>query len=121
MAPLPAGLALGELLVELARVEQDERRPVRSSRRWRGSAREAALDQQREQAAVVEVGVGQQDGVDLGRVEGERDPVADRLVGAALEHAAVDQDAGPLGHEQVLGAGHGRGAPPRKRISIPPW
>ena len=61
---------------------------------WIGPA-VAVLDQQRQQAAVVEVGVGQQDRVELGRVERERDPIADRLVGAALEHAAVDRGRGP--------------------------
>src|SRR6185369_431792 len=42
-------------------------------------------------------------------VVGQRDPVADRLVGAALEHPAVDQDAGSAGLEQVLRAGDGGG------------
>ena len=51
--------------------------------------------------------MGQQDGVELGRVERERDPVADRLVRAALEHAAVDEDARALGDEQELRAGDG--------------
>ena len=43
----------------------------------------------------------------LCRVEAERDPVADRLVRAALEHAAVDQDPGPLGLEEELRTGDG--------------
>ena len=57
----------------------------------------AGLDQQRQQAAMVEMGVGQQDGVELVRVERERDAVADRFVRAALEHPAVDEDPGPVG------------------------
>ena len=59
---------------------------------------------------MVEVGVRQQDGVERRRVERERDPVADRLVRAALEHAAVDEDRGLLGGEQELRAGDGRRA-----------
>ena len=39
VALLPACLALGELLVELARVEQDQRRPARPCPRSRGSGR----------------------------------------------------------------------------------
>ena len=54
--------------------------------------------------------MGQQDGVELARVERERDPVADRFVRAALEHPAVDEDPGPLGVEQELRAGDGRRA-----------
>ena len=111
MAALPAGLALGELLVEPARVEQDQASPARSCRPWHGSGRvKPSLDQERQEAAVVEVGMRQQDGVEVGRLERERDPVADRLVRAALEHAAVDQDARPLGDEQELRAGDGRRA-----------
>ena len=59
---------------------------------------------------MVEVGVGQDDRVEVRRVEAERDPVADRLVGAALEHPAIDQDPRPVGLDQELGAGDGRGA-----------
>ena len=46
---------------------------------------------------MVEVGMRQQDGVEIPGLERERDPVADRFVRAALEHAAIDQDARPLG------------------------
>jgi hypothetical protein len=70
----------------------------------------AGLHEQRQQAAVVEMGVGQEDGVELGRVEGERDPVADRLVRAALEHPAVDEDLSALRGQQELRPGDGRGA-----------
>jgi len=54
------------------------------------------------------MGVGQEDRVEGCRVEPEGDPISDGLVGTALEHAAVDQDAGALGDEQELGAGDGR-------------
>ena len=59
---------------------------------------------------MVEMRVGQQDGVELVRVEREGHAVADRFVRAALEHPAVDEDAGLGGLEEVLGAGDGRGA-----------
>ncbi len=58
-----------------------------------------------------------------GRVVGERDPVADRLVRAALEHPAVDQDPGSLRGQQVLRAGHGRRGPEELEVhqrSLPP-
>ena len=110
VALLPAGLALGELLVELAGVEQDERGQLDRAGGGVDPAAIALLDQQRQQPAMVEVGVGQQDRIELARVERERDPVADRLVRAALEHPAVDEDPRPVGVEQELGPGDGRGA-----------
>ena len=58
---------------------------------------------------MVEVSVGQQDGVDFRGVVRERNPVADRLVGAALKHPAIDQDPGALRRQQELRAGDGRG------------
>ena len=73
---------------------------------WIGP-REPALDEERQQAAMVQVGVGQHDRVETLRVEAERDPVADGLVRAPLEHAAVDQDPGPFGLEEELRTGDG--------------
>ncbi len=107
MPLLPARLALGELLVELAGVEQDERRQLDRAGGGVDGAAISALDQQRQQAAVVEMGMGQEDGVEIGRMEGERDAIADRFVRAALEHPAIDEDLCPLGDEQVLRAGDG--------------
>src|SRR6185369_14255923 len=52
-------------------------------------------------------------------VVGQRDPVADRLVGAALEHPAVDQDAGSAGLEQVLRAGDGGGT--AEEVEVHQW
>ncbi len=55
--------------------------------------RKPCLHQLRQQAAVVDMGVGQQHGVDVGGPErkGAVVQLLQRLV--ALEHAAVDQDA----------------------------
>ena len=105
VALLPAGLALGELLVQLPRVEEDQGRQLDGARRGVDRAAVAALDQQRQQAAMVEVRVGQQHRIEVRRIERERDPVADRFVRAALEHPAVDEDARPGGLEEELRAG----------------
>ena len=56
---------------------------------------------------MVQVCVGQDDRIELARVERERDPIPDRLVRAALEHPAVDEHARPFGDEQELGTGDG--------------
>ena len=123
IALLAPDLALRELLLELARVEQDEGRQLDRALRRPDRSREAGLDDVRDQAAVVEVGMGQQDRVDRLRVVGQRNPVADRLVRAALEHPAIDQDRGPVGGQQILRTGHGRGRPEELEVhprSLPP-
>ena len=92
VALLPAGLALGELLVQVTGVEKYEGRQLDRPGRRMDLALVAGLDEHRQAAAMVEVGVGQDDGIELARVEPERHPVADRFVRAALEHPAIDQD-----------------------------
>ena len=57
---------------------------------------------------MVEVGMGQQHRVNLAWVVRKRHLVADAFAGRALEHAAIDDDLGPFGLEQILRAGHGR-------------
>jgi hypothetical protein len=93
--------------VELAGVEQHEGRQLDRPGRGVDRAGIALLDEERQQAAVVEMRVGHQHRVQLARFEGERDPVADGLVRAALEHAAVDEDARSRGLDEVLRAGDG--------------
>ena len=74
-------------------------------------AAEAVAHDQREEPAVVEVGVGDQDRVELRR---RRSPSGTRfridLVRAALEHPAVDQDLGAFGGQEEAGARDGRRA-----------
>ena len=110
VAPLPAGRPLRELLLELRRVEEHEPGQLGGGRRAHDRAPEALLDQQREQPAVVEVGVGEDDGVERRRVHAQRHPVAHRLVGAALEHPAVDEDPRVARVDEVARARHGPGA-----------
>ena len=114
-----AGRALGELLLELGRVEQHEPGELGGRRGADDGAAEALVDEQRQEAAVVEVGVGQDDGVERRRVEAQRHVVADRLVGAALEHAAVDEDLGPAGVDEVAGPGHGPRAAEEGQLHAP--
>ena len=62
--------------------------------------------------------MGQQDRVERLRVVGERDPVADRLVRAALEHPAVDEDRGAARSSRRNWEPVTVVAPPRKWISM---
>ncbi len=63
----------------------------------------------RDEAAVIEVRVREEERVDRLRVVRERDAIPDHVVRAPLEHAAVDEHARAIGLEQVLRAGHGAG------------
>ena len=58
---------------------------------------------------MVEVRVREQDRVEVPRFIGQRHAVADDLVGAALEHAAIDEDLRATGLDEELGAGDRRG------------
>ena len=109
MLALPACLPLGELLLEAARVEEDQLGQLACPAGGDDRAVEACVDDMRDQPAVVEMSVRQENRVDPGRVVGERHAVADGLVWTPLEHATVDEDAGTLRDEQELGAGDRRG------------
>src|SRR5438094_9838020 len=60
----------------------------------------------RDEPAVIEMRVREQERVDLARRVGERHAVADHIVRAALEHAAVDKHTRPVGLEQILRTRH---------------
>src|SRR6266576_907383 len=60
----------------------------------------------RNEPAVIEMRVREQERVDLTRRVGERHAIADHIVRAALEHSAVDEHARPIGLEQILRTGH---------------
>jgi len=107
MPPLPAPVPLRELLLEPAAVHQDDLRELGCRARQVDRAGEALPDDDGQEPAMVEVRVGDEDRVKLGRVVPERDAVPDRLVRRALEHPAVDQDLRAGGREQEAGAGDG--------------
>src|SRR5256886_4455239 len=60
----------------------------------------------RDEPAVVEMRVREQERVDLARLIGEGHAVADHVVRAALEHAAVDEHPRSVGLEQILRTRH---------------
>ena len=121
----PVAVALGELLLELARVEQHQRGQFDRAPGGVDGAVEALGHDVRDEAAVVQMGVGQDDRVKAGRVVGEGNSVAHLLVRPALKHAAVDEHLGPLGDEQELGSGDGVGSAEEvdfhARILTPQW
>ncbi len=70
---------------------------------------EAVVAELGEVAAVVDVGVGEDDAVDLLGVEGEGTIALHGLGAAALEEAAVEEDALAVDFEEVLRTGGGAG------------
>ena len=62
----------------------------------------------RQQAGVVDVRVGQQHEIELAHVEAdvERREVFGPRLGAALEHAAIDEKAGLAGVDEIAGTGN---------------
>jgi hypothetical protein len=86
-------------------------------RRWRRMdlAAVAARHQPGQQAAVVEVRVAQDDGVERVRPESPRLAVARRGIAAALHEAAVDQHAAATVLDEVMGAGDLAGRPEERQ------
>ena len=83
--------------------------------------RAAGRGKARQQAAVVDVRVGQQDEVEPAEIATERRPIARGRLAAALEHAAVDQEADAVRFHQQAGSGHlsGRTEERQAHVSTP--
>jgi len=77
------------------------------SRRAEDAAAIAAGDEPGQIAAMIEVGVSQDDGVDGCRGDGEGVPVPQAQFLEALKQTAVDENPVPVHLEQMLGPGHG--------------
>jgi hypothetical protein len=66
----------------------------------------AVPEQDGQATAVVEMAMAEHDGVDPLRIERQRIAVAPLVLAAALEQAAIQQDALASGVHQVAGAGY---------------
>ena len=107
LAPQRPVLPLDLALLDLAAVRQHEGEEIERRRGGMDRPGEAAAGQLGHQAAVVDMGVGEEEIVDGGGIEGKGRVVqfADR--GVALEHAAVDEEASAIVLDQIAGAGDG--------------
>src|SRR4051812_3046483 len=76
---------------------------------------EALLDQERKPPAMVDVGVAQNHGVDPASVERELHVQSVAFRPVTLEQAAVEQDPGPGGFEQVHRPGNLSGSAPERQ------
>jgi len=101
--------ALDLALLDVAAVRQHERQQIGGARGSEHRPAKAGLHQARDHAAMVDMGVGQQQELGLARIEGQGAVVegVERL--RALEHAAVDEESALRMADPVAGAGHGAG------------
>src|SRR5512139_3220208 len=103
-------MAVGELCILLLQegtIDQDQLGDVYRSRGRVNRAAKAVADQPWQVAAMVEVPVGEDDGIDRICRHGKRLPIEQPQFFPALEEAAIDEDARTVMVEQMLGAGNG--------------
>ncbi len=105
VSPCDARTVARLFFLKMGGIEQDQANEFTRRRGGDDLAAESALHQQRQPAAVIEMGVGQQEEVHLGRIETERLGVLFVEFAAALEHPAIDEDAAPRRLDHVAGAG----------------
>ena len=103
------------LFLDARRVRQHERAQVARARRAEDAAAKALADQPRQVAAVIEMRVREDDGVDRAGRDRERGPVAQPQLLEALEQAAVDENAMVAEIEQMLRAGDGAGGAEKRQ------
>src|SRR5690606_26518173 len=72
---------------------------------------EALLDQARDVATVVQVGMGEHDRIERSRIKRKVFPVAQAQGLVALEQATVDEDVAGRRGQQILGTRYGSGGP----------
>lgn len=106
LRPAVAVRMLRLLLLQVGAVGQQDAAELVGRCGAADAAAEAAAHQQRQVAAVVDVGVGEQDRVQRCGRHRQRRPVAKPQLLEALEEPAIDQQRGSCPLHQVLRAGH---------------
>ena len=105
---LPVGV-VGLLLLEVGGIAQDDVGQCCGRRRAPDGAMEPLADQRGQVSDVVQMRVGDDDGVDGRGIDGERLAIALPELTPTLEHAAVDENPCSGGVDQVTAAGDGAG------------
>ncbi|MCU0272382.1 MAG: hypothetical protein MUE34_04035 [Acidimicrobiales bacterium] len=100
----------GLLLLQMGGVEEEHAAETDGARGGEDRTAEAVADDGRQVPGVVDVGVGQDDGVEAPRRHREGLPVALPQLLEPLEEATVDQDPGPTGVDEEPAARHRAGA-----------
>ena len=104
-----AEVAVGAFRVaqrQLRRITQQDGHQLGAGRVRVDRPAKAALHQQRQAPAVIDVRVAEHHRVDARGIERKRAAIAPRRVGAALDHAAVEQYLAAGRAHDVAGPGH---------------
>ncbi|HEV2547474.1 MAG TPA: hypothetical protein VGU20_09060 [Stellaceae bacterium] len=94
------------LLLKMRGIEQHEPDKLKRRRCPNHRAAESPADEKRQPSAVVEMGMRQQYAIDRLGIEPERVGILLGQLAAALEQAAVDENAAPQALEHMTGAGN---------------
>ena len=105
------------LLLDPSGVRQYDPAEVHRARRAKHPTLVAVRDETRQVADVIEVRMGEYDGVDVTRGDGELRPVAEPQLLQSLEEATVEEHALAAVFEQVLGPGYGAGGAQKRQMS----
>ena len=92
-------------LLDVGGIAQHDGQEIGGGRRGVDGFRVALLDEGGDVAAVVDVSVGEDHGVDLGGIEPEGLVDLVGFLAAALKHAAIEENAGIVEFKEVFGAG----------------
>jgi len=93
-------------LMKVARVGQEDPEELQAGRRAVDRAGEALLDEARQEPRVVDMGVREQHGVQLRRLDRDRLPIPEPEFLEALEQAAIHEDPRARRARDELGARH---------------
>lgn len=112
--PTPVG-GTGVFFLDPRRVGKHERAQVLRRRRAEDAAAESLRNEPGQEAAMVQMRVGQDDRVDAGRVERQGGPVPKAKLLQALEQSAVDEHTMVADIQQMFGAGDRTGGSKKRQ------
>jgi hypothetical protein len=99
---MTAALVGRVLFLDLRRIHEGDREEIGRRGRCQDRSREAVVDEARQKAAVIEMGVGEEDEIQVRRRDRERVPVAAEERPFLIE-PAVDQAAQAIGLDEIRG------------------
>jgi hypothetical protein len=77
---------------------------------------ETLIDQSGQVAAMIDVGMAQNDGINFMRMKGKAAVTAARLFARSAVHAAIQKDAMPAGFDEMHRTGHRLGGAPKSDL-----
>jgi hypothetical protein len=110
------GGVLGVLFHQVRGIGQQQRAEFARGGVGEDRSGEAAANQVRQVSGVIEMGVREQSPADGGGIHRQRFPIALAQLVAALEEAAIHQEAFAIGFDEIFGAGDGAGGTQEREL-----